>query len=677
MDDYLKNINETSVIQEVLDYATGTADKEMLLAELGDHGYITKTYVSMVLSVIILIYYLILFFLNKKNFKCFDKKSAKYGWHSRVTFWFSLFFLAFTLLTSVAISFFSFKSKTEINKQFSLDSLVKKLDLGDEEFAGISTIEKFLERSSNAVITVAKNGEKLFSKHNEIDELAAEFKLLVSQLKDYSEIELSNPTNPDGKKVSPRYTKLFGPHEDSLMTSIEKEYNAYISKNYENHKQLHESIAMITSNKDEITQNIESAKVNIGKFASSIEGFNSKVNEMYIEEGKKEASRVLLVTLIVSVVYSFIIVLLLVSSCIYVKVKDDGVGSCMSFLWNSLVFLVIILVLLNGIIVIFSFMLSQTPPAINHIVKEASPLLNECINGNGDIAPIIKTETTEIKLINVFFLKSEAFKKLVPIPPSKVFPKAKEIINEFLEDYTKSTPEITNALNQINSKSKECMSRDVWVSNKSKCPEGYMYLPKSDIESSSDENRYCLIIQDDFGDDEILFLYGHKCPTRQLLKELAAAVSSASNFYNENEKYLFEIHDTIENLSNVYTSLTGNIESQRKSVDSLLQKIPKLQSMKGRSNCQFAKARMIETSKVVYEKLVPLLKMLEIAIFGTAALYFFVAPIINFLIVSNSESALKNYRRFRKNLETGKGVELVNLDEEFEDDDDDELDEDF
>ena len=202
--------------------------------------------------------------------------------------------------------------------------------------------------------------------------------------------------------------------------------------------------------------------------------------------------------------------------------------------------------------------------------------MNVCFNKNGDLYSHFQMVESGIDKINKAINQlSNEINSISYIEKSKSLPQLKSFLEKYYDDYSSSTTdvdingllsEISSKTNNVNDDIELCMTKDIWVTNKKKCNDEYIYMPKSEIGNRDSNSKNCFIIQDQYYDSDLFLLYGSSCNSEDA-SYIRQTILSITQFYLDNSNLLQDISLLIDTITDKYNSLMDDINKQSQFIE--------------------------------------------------------------------------------------------------------------
>ena len=642
---------------------------------------------------ILSIFFILLWILFIFSFCChcclFNPK-VRYGLCGVLSFWFtylpciSILCFAFILykksnlfdkeLNNISTSFVNFKS----NSQYGYKNDTKS-------FIGFTNMKDYMNEviTSTELITSKADSIYIEESNEEIKENINLYDNYINDLKQKGDVALSNPSSPTKEGITPIYGKeLSLTNKNSLISKIKTEYSTSIKKAYEIINDIIKESSILTKNQKEKSQSsINQINKKIKELDSVFNNKTSFLSENFITFYKNSFSLSMFYYKLIFISFMLLILLILFLLFIYFYVKNEWVKIILHLLWNITLFLLICSLIASSSLMLISHYSKKSVPIINGMISSSKKSsiydssMNVCFNKKGDLYSHFQMVQSGIDNINKAINQlSNEINSISYIEKSRALPQLKSLLEKYYDDYSSSTTdvdingllsEISSKTNNINDDIELCMTKDIWVTNKKKCNDEYIYMPKSEIVNRDSNGKYCLIIQDQYDDSDLFLLYGSSCNSEDS-SYIRQTILSITQFYLDNSNLLQDISSVIDTLTDKYNSLMDDINKQSQLIEDTFKESINSHKQRYQSeelpflfNCHFIKNDLMLFYNRTYTVFSSIcfelsLLLLLIFLFGIIA----VISLISAIYHNSEEATQKYYDLIEKSSEFG-DIELI------------------
>lgn len=522
----------------------------------------------------------------------FDSK-VRYGLWGILSFW--LTYLPF--ISIILFSFLFFNQIKIYNDELSILSssftnFTKHTKLGypdgeENKFKGFQNIDSYFTNLINGMNSLAIKGKQIFATGSNFFEKSENFEKILFQ------IDLDSKTkviNPQTKliEITPKFYDEFSLYQlNSITSKISKEYENKIKKTYNELNEIHTK-----------TKNLDNEKGNQKEIILIKEAGKiiNQINSTFYDNTytlQRDFTLYVQASILLSNFFKimFYVFTLLILSClfflfIYFYVKNLCVKKLLHVIWNLLTLSVVILSIGASTFMIMSYFSKKSLYSLNMMITTSDTsqiyqkYINICLNSNGNLFSALQLEKCHLNLIdNDISELIEKMNKLSVIKNNNFFDQAKTKLDNYYKNWFLSSAEIdvnsfiaqiNNITNNIENDLDKCNTKDIWVTTKDKCIDGYIYLPKIDIEKREHGKKYCLNIPDKYTPYDLYPLYQENCNLNQL-DILYDIIPSLSQYYWQNINILDQLNNHFLLLEEQYKKLRDEMNSQIQKVKENLQ----------------------------------------------------------------------------------------------------------
>ena len=543
---------------------------------------------------ILSLFYIIIWILFIFSFCChcclFNQK-VRYGLCGVLSFWFtylpsmSILCFAFILykksnlfdkeLNNISTSFHNFKS----NSQYGYRN-------GSKAFIGFANMKEYMNEVITSIELITSKADSVFieGSNEEIEENINLYDNYINELSQKGDMTLSNPSSPTKEGVTPIYVKeLSLSNKNSMLNKIKNEYSSTIKKAYAIINDINKESRILTTNqKGKSQSSINQINQKIKDLNTVFNNKTSFLSENFITFYKTSFSLSMFYYKLIFISFMLLILLILFLLFIYFYVKNECVKIILHLLWNITLFLLICSLVASSSLMLISHYSKKSVPIINGMISSSKrssiydSSMNVCFNKNGDLYSHFQMVESGIDKINKAINQlSNEINSISYIEKSKSLPQLKSFLEKYYDDYSSSTTdvdingllsEISSKTNNVNDDIELCMTKDIWVTNKKKCNDEYIYMPKSEIGNRDSNSKNCFIIQDQYDDSDLFLLYGSSCNSEDA-SYIRQTILSITQFYLDNSNLLQDISLLIDTITDKYNSLMDDINKQSQFIE--------------------------------------------------------------------------------------------------------------
>lgn len=626
---------------------------------------------SFILSLFIAVFWVILLICFCYHCCLFNSK-VRYGLCGILSFW--LTYLPF--ISIILYSFLFFNKINIYNSELSILSssftnFTTHANLGYpngdiSKFKGFQTINNYFTYLINGMYSLSEKGKQILKTDSNILENTKNFEKILSDIDFEAQTKLINPETKLAEIIPKFYEEFSLVNINSIASKIEKEYESKIKLSYNILKEIN------TKTRNLGNGNEKENKIGvIKKTRKIISQINSTFydNTYTLQKDFKlyvEASNLLgNFYSIMFKVFIIVIVNLLFFLFIYFYVKNKYVKRLLHLIWNILIISILILSIGSTIFMLISYFSKNSLTSLNMQITTSDTsqiyqkYINVCLNSNGNLFSALQLEQCHLNLVdNEMGELIEKINKLSIIKMNNLFDQAKSKLEYYYTNWFLSSSEINvidfmaqinNITNNIENNIDKCNTKDFWVTTKDKCGDGYIYLPKTDVEKREQGKKYCLNIPDIYSPSELYPLYQENCNLQQL-DFLYDIIPSLSQYYWQNSNILEKLGNNLMLLEEQYKKLRDEMNSQIQTIKDNLyityQPLSNSNDIKGLEeifNCGELKRDLIQYYDTSYNKFSDICyKLSEILIscslIGLIGILFLISSIYH-----NSEEATQLY----------------------------------
>lgn len=337
---------------------------------------------------------------------------------------------------------------------------------------------------------------------------------------------LRSPNPSTSGEVTPTIISSYGPPNlnSTVLWELSNEYQNTIKKSTNELKTFRDKGVLIGFIKEEGKSAFNSVINVLNPFNDEIVTFDTDYIEKFRDAKSKAMSSIRIAFIIFFVVILVCAIAFLLFSFIYVSCKKDGCRY-MSYLFCNIIFLITIPIFIVGgvfgllgtaFILLPSFMqVLFSQEGLQAIIsdKQVSDSINSCVNGNGNLKPILLPKSQFIDEFEIFY-RSAAFLDVthqrisvstdsqLAISKRDTYQAAIQNVN-LINGTGINAPQ--TAMNELNSytfdsassKISSCSSktRDFWVSSQTDCPKDYTFISPSNAVSGLGDQS-CLNVRE-------------------------------------------------------------------------------------------------------------------------------------------------------------------------------------
>ena len=458
---------------------------------------------------------------------CLFKKKPGERAFAFITYIISMVLLSLMVISSIVGFVYSSRFVKHFNGStcFFLNFFHHGLN-GDERvslprWVGTEVISLTLNGATLAIDEIIEENGRAFQNHNsKITAVSQNYENAIKGMNSFYSA-VSNINNDDTIYTS--YAKQYQDYNDN-DTYIGKTYTEYktiifpIIEALDGLKRVSESI---TSGVDSVKKGIQDLDEDIKNLDDTIEEVSDSVTVNFVNFQNTVDDIIVLIFRIVLGIF-FIISASTMALITMNYFYRFGILKCFVHItWNVLIFFVMLSFILGGLLGAVYIIVKELVPAISYVLSpsylqsgfnsnsEAAEAINSCLNGDGQLTKVFKTEGSDVDLLNSFYFFSiiiEVFKEaLKNVNTSTILTTIDSELKKIKDDFSLATsPEneygndsISHHLTLLNELiSSNCQVdniKDMYVTNKESCPSSYTYLTSSS--SVTKGNKNCLNIQ--------------------------------------------------------------------------------------------------------------------------------------------------------------------------------------
>lgn len=337
---------------------------------------------------------------------------------------------------------------------------------------------------------------------------------------------LRSPNPSTTGEVTPTIISSLGPpnQNNTVLWEISNEYQETIKKSTNELKTFRDKGILIGFIKEEGKNAFQSVIDVLNPFNTEIVTFDTDYIEKF-RDVKSQAMKSIRIAFIIFFVVILVCALsFILFSFIYVSCKKDGCRY-LSYLFCNIIFLITIPIFIIGavfgllgtaFILLPSFMkILFSKEGLEAIIsnKQVSDSINSCVNGNGNLKPILIPQNTFINEFEIFY-RSAAFlditqQRIAITTDSAMVLSKRDTYQNAIQNVNLINGTGINApqtaMNELNSytfdsassKISSCSSKtkDFWVSSQNNCPANYTFISPSDPKSKLGDTN-CLNVRE-------------------------------------------------------------------------------------------------------------------------------------------------------------------------------------
>ena len=308
------------------------------------------------------------------------------------------------------------------------------------------------------------------------------------------------------------------------LGKINAEYKIVIKPVIALMSELFTDTTVLTKETDAVVQSLENVKGEVQALTDMVDSIYSKVSDAFVTTLSKIIDYLLLSFQILFGALIGFSALSIALLSLYLCSKCSLFKCCLHLLWNFLILFIACCFIIGTLLGLIGSVSQQMVPVLSYVLSDtylnsnesifyknstATKLLEECINGKGDLAKVIGIGSTKADILKSFYEVSNKLTNFTDsielLNNSKALPEAKAMLIGYQNDYSISTDssygnddvtESLNALTKLTDKNmgSSCDTQDQWTSTKTKCINGYTYLAPSATKQTG--VKYCLLISD-------------------------------------------------------------------------------------------------------------------------------------------------------------------------------------